>query len=73
MAVGVIGLCLGMLLAHVVSGSSSGGFAVFFLLTLAHLLCNYKAVCCVCLTSMSDERMGAMVFMPVHVLFRNSF
>jgi hypothetical protein len=43
MAVGIIGLCLGMLLAHVVAGSSSGGFAAFALLTLAHLVCNYKA------------------------------
>jgi hypothetical protein len=43
MAVGIIGLCLGMLLAHVVAGSSSSGFAAFALLTLAHLFCNYKA------------------------------
>ena len=43
MAVGIVGLCLGMLLVHAVAGSSSGGFAVFALLTLAHLACNYKA------------------------------
>jgi hypothetical protein len=79
MAVGIIGLCLGMLFAHIVAGSSSGGFALFALLTIAHLACNYKvttpaaqfsnrswhctfqAVCSVRLTSISDERMGAMV------------
>ena len=43
MAVGIIGLCIGMLLAHAVAGSSGGGFVVFALLTLAHLACNYKA------------------------------
>jgi hypothetical protein len=42
MAVGIIGLCLGMLFAHVVAGSSSGAFALFALLTMAHLACNYK-------------------------------
>jgi ABC-type uncharacterized transport system permease subunit len=42
MAVGIIGLCLGMFFAHVVAGSSSGGFALFALLTMAHLACNYK-------------------------------
>ena len=80
MAVGIIGLCIGMLLAHAVAGSSGGGFVVFALLTLAHLACNYKAASpCPCtalpflmlrryqavrsvrLTSISDERMGALV------------
>ena len=42
MAVGIIGLCLGMFFAHAVAGSSSGGFALYVLLTMAHLACNYK-------------------------------
>ncbi len=61
MAVGIIGLCLGMLLAHAVAGSSQGAFAAFGVLTCLHLWCNYRAVCSVRLTSVSDERLGVMV------------
>ena len=43
MAVGIIGLCLGMAIAQLVTGSSSWSFAAFALLTIAHLACNYKA------------------------------
>jgi hypothetical protein len=61
MAVGIIGLCVGMVLAHLVTGSSTWSFAAFAMLTLAHLACNYAAVCSVRLTTISDERMGALV------------
>ena len=58
---GIIGLCLGMMLAQSVTGNSLGAFAAVGVLTLAHLWCNYKAVCSVRLTSVSDERLGVMV------------
>jgi hypothetical protein len=61
MAVGIIGLCLGMMLASAVVGSSWGGGVAFGVLTAMHLMCNYMAVCSVRLTSISDERLGVMV------------
>ncbi|KAM7269881.1 hypothetical protein ACFE04_025378 [Oxalis oulophora] len=52
----MVGMALGMLLARVTSGNPVVIWFSFLSLTMFHMYANYKAVCCLALTSLNFER-----------------
>ncbi|XP_022131285.1 protein root UVB sensitive 3 [Momordica charantia] len=52
----MIGMAIGMLLAHITMGFPLAIWLCFLSLTLFHMYANYKAVCCLALTSLNPQR-----------------
>lgn len=57
----MIGMLLGMLLAHVTAGHPAAMWSSFLLLTLFHMFANYQAVRCLCLNSLNEERTSVLL------------
>ncbi|ERM98082.1 hypothetical protein AMTRI_Chr10g70 [Amborella trichopoda] len=55
------GMVMGMLLAHVTRGQPLFIWFSFLSLTLFHLFANYKAVRCLCLTTLNTERTSILL------------
>ncbi|GAV61448.1 DUF647 domain-containing protein [Cephalotus follicularis] len=57
----MIGMALGMLLAHITMGNPLAIWFSFLILTMFHMYANYKAVCCLALTSLNSERSSILL------------
>ncbi|KAK3222858.1 hypothetical protein Dsin_009883 [Dipteronia sinensis] len=57
----MIGMALGMLLAHITMGNSLAIWFCFLFLTVFHMYANYKAVNCLALTSLNFERSSILL------------
>ncbi|GLT72621.1 hypothetical protein SLA2020_445390 [Shorea laevis] len=57
----MIGMALGMLLARITMGHALAIWFSFLSLTLFHMYANYKAVRCLALTSLNDERSSILL------------
>ncbi|CAH9101110.1 unnamed protein product [Cuscuta europaea] len=57
----MIGMALGILLARITTGHSIAIWTVFLSLTVFHMYANYKAVCCLSLTTMNCERTSILL------------
>ncbi|KAG9439095.1 hypothetical protein H6P81_019260 [Aristolochia fimbriata] len=52
----MVGMLLGMLLAHLTMGNPLAIWISFLVLTIFHMYANYKAVRCLCLSTLNNER-----------------
>ncbi|KAK4841765.1 hypothetical protein QYF36_010049 [Acer negundo] len=57
----MIGMAIGMLLAHITMGNSLAIWFCFLFLTVFHMYANYKAVNCLALTSLNFERSSILL------------
>ncbi|XP_031490788.1 protein root UVB sensitive 3 isoform X4 [Nymphaea colorata] len=57
----MVGMVLGMLLAHATIGHPVAIWFSFLTLTMFHLYANYKAVCSLSLTTLNDERSSILL------------
>eukprot|EP00249_Psilotum_nudum_P005466 c18901_g1_i2 orf=349-1677(+) len=57
----MVGMLLGMFLANFTAGHSQAIWFSFLVLTGFHIYANYKAVLCLCLTSLNAERMAILL------------
>ncbi|RAL48391.1 hypothetical protein DM860_005815 [Cuscuta australis] len=57
----MVGMALGMLLARLTTGHSIAIWILFLSLTVFHMYANYKAVCCLSLTTMNCERTSILL------------
>ncbi|PKA50355.1 glutamate N-acetyltransferase / amino-acid N-acetyltransferase [Apostasia shenzhenica] len=57
----MIGMALGMLLAHLTKGQPLAVWVSFLFLTLFHMYANYKAVRCLSLTTLNKERSALLL------------
>ncbi|KAH9305154.1 hypothetical protein KI387_009558, partial [Taxus chinensis] len=57
----MLGMLLGMLLAHITAGRPGAMWSSFLLLTFFHMFANYQAVRCVCLTGLNDGRTSILL------------
>lgn len=57
----MIGMALGMLLAHITRGRPLAVWILFLSLTLFHMFANYMAVRCLSLTTLNNERSSLLL------------
>lgn len=57
----MVGMALGMILAHITRGHPLAVWISFLSLTVFHMYANYMAVCCLSLTTLNNERSFLLV------------
>ncbi|GBG79696.1 hypothetical protein CBR_g29960 [Chara braunii] len=57
----MVGMLVGMLVARITSGHVLAIWGCFLILTAFHMYANYRAVSCLCLTSLNRERVSILL------------
>ncbi|WOK99345.1 protein root UVB sensitive 3 isoform X1 [Canna indica] len=57
----MVGMALGMLLAHMTRGHPFAIWVLFLFLTVIHMYANYRAVRCLCLATLNNQRSSILL------------